>query len=148
MGKLDLATELKRLLAAFKADHQAEPFSHRFSPQKYTKAQLAVLRYVRDVAQIEVRRRKIERLQRKVQTLHSKLYPNTPLPTFDAVRQLRVRRCLRDSGATSYRRLVRMLQDNPELKEALELAEVPHYSTLAYFDRRQRELEDSEKVKR
>jgi hypothetical protein len=132
MGKLTLAKELKRLLMAFEEElYKAEPFSHRFSPQKFTQAQLAVLQYVRDVAQIE-------RLRRKVVALHKKLYPSSSLPTFHDMKPFRVRRCLRESGATSYRRIVRMLRNYPELKEALKLTEVPHYSTLAHFDRRQK----------
>jgi hypothetical protein len=89
---------------------------HKFSPKKFQVAQIKTLVFI-------IRLSRICTIDSA--NLKSVIAPLEPLrPVFKPV------------GPLSHRRLIHLLKTSPNLREALELKNVPHYSTLAKFEAR------------
>lgn len=122
----DLAEWLRAMLAEKKRSLPAH--SHRFSPKKFTDPQLAVLVdlhfWAADWYWIQRDPRFSSEDQRKLSELRGRILPASLL----------------DLGEISWRGIVKLLKECAELREALELKSVPHYSTLAHAANRLAEI--------
>lgn len=90
----------------------------KFSPQKFTIPQLRVLDWLHFFTTTPICQRKDVK-----QVLEcAGLYPP----------------CMQALGPMSYRAIIKLLRENEELRVALKLRQIPNYSTLCHFERRQR----------
>lgn len=90
-------------------------YSHKYSPKKFTEAQLKTLWWLHTVS--------------KLKTVDPKNIIDVPPCWRELSKRLPV---------LSYRRIVKLLKESPALRQALELKRIPDYSTLCQFDRRRR----------
>jgi hypothetical protein len=119
---------------------------HEFSPKKFKLAQICTLvdilhysAFVRSIAKcnppadVELIKRQFEDPMGLVRVLH-RVTPAAP--------------SLVQVGPLNHRRLTQLLATSPELKAALELTRVPHYSTIAKLEARLKTLSEQRAAQR
>jgi hypothetical protein len=120
-----VAAFLREELATCRA--RLNDYAHQFSPKKFTQPQLMALLKLRDYC------RGLKALRRRAR---SKRDSTTRAKMDAAITSFEQFLGLSEVGTLGYRRLTKLLADNPELRVALELKRIPDHSTLARAEKR------------